>query len=100
MFYVQINLRLRHKWLLNKTLNLGTIVWDNVGSSLEWVVETQLATYENEDQYWIDLDLVPRVEDVNIVLHLQSQGNQVTGPILMPNHVEVVEDEGNLQMIL
>ena len=56
--------------MLNKTLNLGTIVWDNVGSSLEWVVETQLATYENEDQYWIDLDLVPRVEDVNIVLRL------------------------------
>ena len=61
--------------MLNKSPNLGPIVWDNVGSSLEWVVETQLATYDNEDQYWMDLDLVPHVDDVNIVLCLQSQGN-------------------------
>ena len=86
--------------MLKNKPNLGTIVWDNVGSSLEWVVETQLETYENEDQYWIDLDLVTRVEDVNIVLHLWSQGNRVMAPILMATDVEVVEDEGNIQMIL
>ena len=66
MSYVQINLILTHNWLLNKTPYLGTIVWDNVGSSLEWVVDTQQATYDNEEQYWIDLDLVPRVEDVTL----------------------------------
>jgi len=54
--------------LLNKTPKSSSIVLDDIDPSSKWVVETQRATFDNEDLSWMDLDPLPQPEDSNIVV--------------------------------
>eukprot|EP00253_Pinus_taeda_P004389 PITA_04389 len=66
MVFVQYNLRLRRNQLLNKTPETKNIVLDDFDPTSEWVVESQLATFDSEDLSWLDLDPLPQDAEVDI----------------------------------
>ena len=71
--FVQYNLRLKCNQLQNKTPELCSIFLDDGDASSDWVVETQPATFYNEDLLWLDLDPLPQQQDVGVdVGHVPS----------------------------
>ena len=73
MVFVQYNLRLKRNQLQNKTPESCSIFLDDGDASSNWVVETQPATFDNEDLSWLDLDPLPQQQDVGVdVGHVPS----------------------------
>lgn len=99
MVFVHYNLRLRRNQLLNKTLESNNILLDDLDPSSDWVVETQLAAFGNEDLSWLDLDPLPHQQDVNIgVGQLPSrpgESSQAQNPHVESSHVEDVDDDSD-----
>ena len=61
MVYVQYNIKMGRKQLLNNTPTSGNITLDDFDPSSEWVVESQAPSFKNEDLSWLDLDPLPEV---------------------------------------
>eukprot|EP00253_Pinus_taeda_P023985 PITA_23985 len=55
LIYVQYNLRLRRKQLLNKRPDSDPIVWEDIDPTSHWVVESHLAEFDSDED--LDLDL-------------------------------------------
>ena len=95
MVFVQYNLRLKRNQLQNKTLESCSIFLDDGDASVDWVVETQPAAFDNEDLSWLDLDPLPQQQDVGVdVGHLpfgpgeSSQVAQAQEPHIEDQDVE------------
>ena len=99
MVFFQYNLRLRRNQLLNKTPQSNNIVLDDLDPTSDWVVETQLATFDNEDLSWLDMDPLPHEQDVNLdVVQLPSgpgESSQAPNPHVESSHVEHVDDDSD-----
>jgi hypothetical protein len=84
---------------MNKTPKSSNIFLDDVDPSSDWVVETQLATFDHEDLSWMDLDPEPHQENVCInvaPISLPSrpgESSQAQNPPVQSTHVENVDDD-------
>ena len=65
---------MKRNQLQNKTLESCSIFLDDGDASIDWVVETQPTTFDNEDLSWLDLDPLPQQQDVGVdVGHVPSR---------------------------
>ena len=58
----------------NKTPESCSIFLDDGDASVDWVVETQPAAFDNEDLSWLDSNPLPQQQDVGVdVGHVPSE---------------------------
>lgn len=56
LVFVQYNVQLKCNQLLNKTPDANPIVLEDIDPFLKWIMETKLATFEDDDLEWMDLE--------------------------------------------
>jgi hypothetical protein len=84
---------------MNKTPESSNIFLDDIDPSSDWVVETQLETFDHEDLSWMDFDPEPHQENVcTDVAHVSlpsgpGESSQAQNPPIQSTHVENVDDE-------